>query len=696
MSETLLVELGCEELPAKLLVRQAEMFSSGMHKQLADAGLIDGGGSLRWLATPRRLAVLAEGVAGRQLDRKLERKGPAESAAFDAEGNPTRAAQGFARSVGLAVDQLDRLENEQGRWLYAEIEDPGKSLAELLPDMLDRVVREMAGARSMRWSEHCGEGSDRFLRPVRWLVALHGSAVLPVTLFGLQAGRDTRGHRIHAPGAHPIEKAGDYEAVLRQAYVVADHKERRDLIAGQVKACADSAGLHTQAEAALLDEVAGLVEWPVAVVGSFDERFLEVPAEALVSSMREHQKSFPLFTGEGKLAARFITVANLESEQPELMIHGFERVIRPRLADARFFYEQDRQRPLADRMERLGEMLFQERLGSLADKSGRLRDLSAELAPAFDADPADCARAALLCKCDLLTEMVGEFPELQGIMGRYYAQADGEPAAVAAAIQSHYLPRHAGDALPSDPAGRALAVADRMDSLVGVFAAGKKPKGGKDPFALRRAALAVVRILEQSRCGLSLDELIGKAADTLEAQVPVSEKDRSEIRRFLEDRLRSHLAERGIETNTLNAVTAGADSPVADFVDRAKAVQAFADDPEVESLVAANKRAANLLEQAGKKITSEIDADSLEIGAEKRLFEEVIEIEASIDELLAERDYPAVLKRLAGLRPALDRFFDDVMVMADDETLKNNRLALLHRLRALFLRIADVAKLGRA
>jgi len=692
MSDTLLIELGCEELPAKSLVRQAEMLSTGMHKQLADAGLMDAGSRLRWLATPRRLAILAEGVAQRQPDRKLERKGPAEKAAFDAEGNPTRAAEGFARSVGLAVDQLERLENEQGRWLYAEIEEPGKSLAGLLPEMLDKVVREMAGARSMRWSDR----SDRFLRPVRWLVVLHGSEVLPVSLFGLEAGRDTRGHRIHAPGAHAIEKAGDYEAVLREAYVVADYAARRNQIAEQVKACADSAGLQTQAEGVLLDEVTGLVEWPVAVVGSFDEAFLEVPAEALVSSMREHQKSFPLFTGDGKLAARFITVANLESEQPELMVQGFERVIRPRLADARFFYEQDRQRPLADRMERLGEMLFQERLGSLADKAGRLKGLAAALAPAFDADPTACARAALLCKCDLLTEMVGEFPELQGIMGRYYAQADGEPETVAAAIESHYLPRHAGDELPEDPTGRALAVADRMDSLVGVFAAGKKPKGGKDPFALRRAALAVVRILDQSRCPLSLDELIDNAADALKAQVPVSEEDRDEIRRFLDERLRSHLGERGIETNTLHAVTAGADSPVADFVDRAVAVQAFADDPEVESLIAANKRAANLLEQAGEIEISEIDASSLHLGSEKRLFEELVESEKAVEERLGERDYPAVLKRLAGLRPALDRFFDDVMVMVDDERLRTNRLALLSRLRALFLRIADVAKLGRA
>ncbi len=692
MSDSLLIELGCEEIPARALVRQAEMLSAGIAKQLADAGLLADSANVRWLATPRRLALVAEAVAERQPDRRLARKGPAEKAAFDADGNPTRAAEGFARSVGLKVDQLDRLENEQGRWLYAEIEQPGKTLAELLPDMLDKVVREMAGARSMRWSDR----SDRFLRPVRWLVVLHGAEVVPVSLFGLDAGRETRGHRIHAPGEHPIATVEDYEPVLEQACVLADHQRRRDRIAEQVRACAESAGLETQAESALLDEVTGLVEWPVAVVGSFDEAFLEVPPEALVSSMREHQKSFPLFTPEGALAARFITVANLESERPDLMIHGFERVIRPRLADARFFYEQDRQQPLSARLDRLDEMLFQERLGSLADKTRRLEKLAAELAPAFGAEAGACARAALLCKCDLLTEMVGEFPELQGTMGRYYALADGEPDAVATAIESHYLPRHAGDRLPEDPAGRTLAVADRLDSLVGVFAAGKKPKGGKDPFALRRAALAVARILEQSRCALSLDEFIARAAEALEARVPVDERTRREIRLFVDERLRAHLLERGIEANTLHAVTAGAGGSVADFVDRAQAVQAFAEDPEVESLIAANKRAANLLEQAGQENFGEIDADKLQIDAEKTLFAEVIEVEDALETLLNARDYPAALGRLAALRPALDRFFDDVMVMVEEEALKRNRLSLLQRLRALFLRIADVARLGRA
>jgi len=692
MSDSLLIELGCEEIPARALVHQAETLARGLGRQLADAGLSDNAEAVRWLATPRRLAVIATGVAGRQPDRKLKRKGPAERAAFDDQGNPTRAAEGFARSVGLEVDELDRLENEQGRWLYAEIDQPGRSLFDLLPEMLDKVVRDMAGARSMRWSDR----SDRFLRPVRWLVALHGTQVAPVSLFGLEAGRATRGHRIHAPGEHQIAAVADYEDVLETAFVIADYHTRRERIDQQVKACAESVGLRTQAESALLDEVTGLVEWPVAVVGSFDQTFLDVPAEALVSSMREHQKSFPLFTAEGDLAARFITVANIKSQQPELMIHGFERVIHPRLADARFFYRKDRQRPLADRLERLDEMLFQERLGSLADKTERLEKLAAELAPAFGADADACARAARLCKCDLLTEMVGEFPELQGTMGRYYALADGEAEGVARAIESHYLPRHAGDALPEDPVGRALAVADRLDSLVGVFAAGKKPRGGKDPFALRRAALALVRILEQSRCALSLDDLIAGAADALDARVQVDQAMHAEIRQFIDERLRSHLSEQGIETNTLHAVTAGAGGSVADFVDRARAVQAFADDPNVDSLVAANKRAANLLEQAGSAVCAEIDVDRLEIDAEKMLFDEVVEVEAALEALLDARDYPAVLGRLAALRPALDRFFDDVMVMVDEPDVKHNRLAVLQRLRALFLRIADVARLGRA
>lgn len=691
MSAPLLIELGCEELPAKALVGQAELLAAGLNKRLSDAGLLLAG-QVRWLATPRRLAVIAESVAERQPDRKLARKGPAESAAFDADGKPTRAAEGFARSVGLEVDQLQRLETEQGRWLYAEIDQPGQALAELLGGMLDEVVREMAGARSMRWSDR----SDRFLRPVRWLLALHGEHIVPCELFGLAAGNTTRGHRIHAPGEHVVASAERYEAVLEQAFVIADFDRRRARIAEQVQRCAADEGLATHDDPALVDEVAGLVEWPVAVVGQFEEEFLEVPAEALVSSMREHQKSFPLFDSDDRLAARFISVANLESRDPALMIHGFERVIRPRLADARFFYRKDRQQPLEARLERLQQMLFQERLGSLADKTARLEQLAAELAPLFGADTSITARAARLCKCDLMTEMVGEFPELQGTMGRYYALADGESEAVAVAIESHYLPRHAGDALPGDAAGQALAVADRLDTLVGIFAAGKKPKGGKDPFALRRAALALARILEATGCDASLADLLERSAAVLRTQLDVPAALIDELVRFIDDRLRAHLGDRGIETNTLHAVTAGTTGTVADFVARATAVQAFAEDPDAASLIAANKRAANLLEQAGSDDFGDVDRSSLQQDCEIALLDEVEICASALDTLLESNDYPAALKRLAQLRPALDRFFDEVMVMSDDAALKRNRLALLQRLRRLFLRIADVARLGRA
>jgi glycyl-tRNA synthetase beta chain len=691
MSAPLLIELGCEELPAKALVGQAELLAAGLKKRLADAGLLLDD-EVRWLATPRRLAVIAAAVAERQPDRKLERKGPAVSSAFDADGKPTRAAEGFARSVGLEVDQLQRLETEQGSWLYAEVDQPGQALAELLGGMLDEVVREMAGARSMRWSDR----TDRFLRPVRWLLALHGDAVVPCELFGLQAGNRTRGHRIHAPGEHVVASADRYEAVLEQAFVLADFDRRRARIAEQVRQCAADHGLATHDDPALIDEVAGLVEWPVAVVGRFEEEFLEVPAEALVSSMREHQKSFPLFDSDDRLAARFISVANLESRDPALMIHGFERVIRPRLADARFFYRQDRQQPLEARLERLQQMLFQEKLGSLADKTARLERLAAALAPLFGADPNVAARAARLAKCDLMTEMVGEFPELQGTMGRYYALADGEPPAVATAIESHYLPRHAGDALPADPAGQALAAADRLDTLVGVFAAGKKPKGGKDPFALRRAALALARILEATACTATVAELLAHSASVLRDQLEVPAALLDELTEFVDDRLRAHLGDRGIETNTLHAVTAGAAGTVADFVARAIAVQRFAEHPDAASLIAANKRAANLLEQAGEQDFGDVERSSLQEAAETALFDEVEACASGLGELLERGDYPAALTRLAQLRPALDRFFDEVMVMTDDAALKRNRLALLHRLRRLFLRIADVARLGRA
>lgn len=694
MSEAaeLLVELGCEELPARLLAAQAELLKSGVCKRLAEAGLIDSPAAGDWLATPRRLAVRVPGVRSRQADRVLERKGPAEDAAFDAEGKPTKAATGFARSVGMEVDQLERIDSGQGRRLYARVEQPGQALSELLPEMLDLTVREMAGARSMRWSDR----RDRFLRPVRWLVVLHGDRVIDMELFGLPAGRATRGHRIHAPGELELDQAGEYEAALEAARVLADPARRRARIAEQVERLARELKLAAAPAPELLDEVANLTEWPVAVAGAFDPAFLEVPPEALVSSMQQHQKCFPLRDAEGALANRFIAVANLESTDPAAMAAGFERVIRPRLADARFFWDTDRKRPLAERLPRLDEIRFGDRLGSVGDKTRRLERLAAELAPALNADPEVTRRAAVLCKCDLVTEMVGEFPELQGIMGRHYALADGEPAPVAEAIESHYRPRQAGDQLPADRAGQTLGLADRLDTLVGAFASGQKPTGGKDPFALRRAALGAVRILEATGCEQPLAALLGQAGRDLEGLVPVDPALLSEVEAFVMDRLRSYAAEAGIETNTVHAVAAGQPGSVADFLARARAVQAFADDPKAASLITANKRISNLLRQAENEEIGDVDERCLHDDDEKRLFNDLVQAEDELGVLLDQADYPAALRRLAQIKASVDGFFDRVMVMTDESALRRNRLALLARLRAQFVRIADVARLGRA
>lgn len=694
MSEALLFELGCEELPARSLQRQAAQLAEGLFQGLMDAGLVVDGGqdSVRWMATPRRLAVRIEGVVERQADRVLERKGPAEQAAFDAEGQPTRAALGFARSVGLEVDQLDRFENEQGRWLYAEVKQPGEPLDVILQDVVDRVVRDMASARSMRWSDR----KDRFLRPVRWIVALHGSKVVPATLFGLEAGRETRGHRIHARDALRLDHADDYESTLEQAHVVADFHQRRHRIEEQVLRCAEEVGLEYRADEALLDEVTGLVEWPVAVVGGFDAAFLDVPPEALVSAMRVHQKCFPLYHRDGRLAPRFITIANLESQDPALMIHGFERVIRPRLADARFFFEQDRAQLLESRYERLATMQFQDRLGSLADKTLRIRGLGQRLAQTFGAEDEVVDRAARLAKCDLMTEMVGEFPELQGTMGMHYALAEGESEAVARAIESHYLPRHAGDRLPADAAGQVLAVADRLDTLVGVFAVGKKPKGSKDPFALRRAAQGVVRILVDADIDLSLGELVVLAGEFLKGQVEVEPTTLDEVEGFILDRLRAWLGEQGVAVNTVRAVEAGESTSIADFVRRVHGLQRFADDPEMESLIAANKRAANLLKQAGSESFGEVDRNLMKIEAETSLFDAIQNAEIEVEKALSGGQDEAALSSLSALKPVVDAFFDEVMVMDEDAQQQNNRLALLNRLRSVFLSVGDVALLGRA
>ncbi len=700
MSEqaTLLIELGCEELPARKLADQARGLFDGLARRFEEAGLDFERQNSRWLATPRRLAVLFAGMPGGQPDQVQERLGPAVEVAFDDDGNPTRAGEGFARSVGLSIDQVQRRETEQGTRLYARVEKPGARLETLLPDMLAATLGELAGARSMRWSET----GERFLRPLRWLVALHGRSVLSVEAYGLTAGRTSAGHRIHAPGELDIESAEGYAAQLEQAFVLADPADRRQRIEAQVAALAEKAGLVAHADPELIDEVANLVEWPAGLLCDFDTGFLDVPAEALVSSMQQHQKFFPLHEPDGALSNRFVAVANLESTDPEAVRSGFERVIRPRLADAKFFWDQDRRQTLESRVPALDRVVFQERLGSLGDKTRRLERLVARLASSggLASGAADsAARAARLCKCDLLTEMVGEFPDLQGTMGRHYARHEGEPEAVAAAIESHYRPRFAADDLPADEAGRLLALADRLDTLVGVFAAGKKPRGSKDPFALRRAALGVARILVESEFPREFQALIREdVAGVLEAEtsgLDLSQETLVEVERFILDRLRAWSREQGIETNTFHAVSAGRMTSLADFMARARAVQAFAETGDGASLIAANKRISNILKKSDGDTFDSFDRDLMKENAETRLAEQISEVSRQLDPLRAAADYSALLQVLSSLRPAVDGFFDQVMVMDEDPRLRANRLALLSRLRGLVADVADLAQLGR-
>ncbi|QKT03632.1 glycine--tRNA ligase subunit beta [Ectothiorhodospiraceae bacterium 2226] len=682
----LLIELGTEELPPKALKRLGEAFAQGLRDGLERAQL--GFEALTHYETPRRLAVLIAGLETLQPDRPFERRGPALRAAFDAEGKPTRAAQGFAGSCGVAVEALERLENEQGAWLVYRGVEPGKAAGELVPALVGEALAALPIPKRMRW----GSSTAEFVRPAHWLVLLFGDEVLDAEVLGLPAGRTTRGHRFHAPEPIELARPGDYAAVLEErGRVVASFAERRERVRRQVLAAAQSLGGEAVIGEDLLDEVTGMVEWPVALAGSFDKRFLEVPAEALVSSMRGHQKYFHVVDGAGRLLPHFIAVANIESRQPDAVRHGNERVIRPRLADAAFFWAQDRAQPLEAQLEPLKAVVFHKRLGSLYDKSTRVAALARRVAEQIGAEPAEAERAGLLSKCDLLTHMVGEFPELQGIMGRYYAMAAGEPEGVAQALDEQYMPRYAGDALPQDPVGQAVSIADKLDSLVGIFGVGEAPTGDKDPYALRRAALGVLRIaIEQRLAALDvpalLDAAVAAFGDALE-RAPVEA-----VYDFMLERLRGYYAEAGVTADVFDAVHALRPAQPADFDARVRAVTAFRALPEAEALAAANKRCANILRQAGER-PEQLDAARLVEPAERALADAVERMAAEVEPRLAARDYEAALRALAGLRAPVDTFFDQVMVMAEDADLKRNRLALLARLQGLFLRVADIARL---
>ena len=689
MSDTrdLLIEIGTEELPPKALRRLSLAFADEMAKGLDGASIEPE--KIRVYATPRRLALLLKALPTAQSDRETTRRGPAVAAAFDDEGCATQAAIGFAKSCGVEVEELDQLETKKGSWLSFRAIEKGQPTTALIPDLVSRALAALPIPKRMRW----GDRDDEFVRPVHWVVLLFGDEVIDATILGIKAGRSTHGHRFHHPEAIYLAEPEAYLPILEtEGHVLADYAARQEAIRAQVIEQANTLGGEAIVDDALLNEVTALVEWPVAISGRFDETFLEVPSEALISSMQDHQKYFPVVDAEGKLLPHFITVANLISTDPVQIQAGNERVIRPRLADAAFFWNQDRKQPLEERADRLRSMVFQKQLGTLFDKKERISELAGRIAKLIGDQPGHAERAAQLCKCDLLTNMVNEFPELQGIMGRYYATHDGEADAVATAIEEHYLPRFAGDDLPATATGQAVALADRLDSMVGIFATGQQPTGVKDPFALRRAALGVIRICIEQQLDLDLETLLNAAADALEQKIDARSAV-NDVFVYIMDRLLGYYQDKGVDVDLIDAVLATRPTRLLDLDQRIKACQAFRSLPEASSLAAANKRISNILKKTDEDIPEQVDISQLVDNAEKKLATVLNELNTEVVPLMEAGDYTPALTRLAALRESVDAFFDEVMVMVDDDALRTNRLALLRNLSSLFLRVADLSRL---
>ena len=686
MLQDLLVEIGTEELPPKALPTLSAAFTDSIVKGLADAGLQ--AETIIPYAAPRRLAVWVKGVAAQQADQIIEKRGPALKGAFDASGNPTKAALAFAASCGVAVADLGKLETDKGAWLVFRQQQAGQATAALFPAMVEKSLASLPIPKRMRW----GSGTAEFVRPVHWIVMLADEAVIDAEILGIKTGRESYGHRFHAPDAVSITSPATYAAQLQTAFVVADFAARRDTIRQQVQTSAASFGGTAVMPEGLLDEVTALVEYPNAVAGKFEERFLDVPQEALISTMQDNQKYFALVDANGKLMPHFITIANIDSRDVARVAEGNERVIRPRFSDAEFFWTQDKKQTLASRREGLKTMVFQQKLGTLYDKSARVAQLAAYIAEQLGADAALAVRAAELGKCDLITNMVFEFTELQGIMGRYYANHDGEAAEVAAALDEQYMPRFAGDELPASKTGQILALAERLDTLAGIFGIGQKPTGAKDPFGLRRAALGALRLLIEKQLPLDLADLLDKAADNLSAQLG-SKPVTNETVDYILERLRGYYQEQGIGGDVVEAVAALKPTQPLDFDRRVKAVAAFRQLTAAESLAAANKRISNILKKVDGELPQTVNADLLQLPAEQALAQAVQAQQDKVLPLFASGDYEAALLSLAELREPVDQFFDEVMVMADDVALKNNRLALLNSLRGLFLRVADLSVL---
>ncbi len=687
-----LIEIGTEELPPKALNKLADAFANGIESGLKDAGI--NFEKIKTYASPRRLAVLIDGVDEAQADRDIEKLGPNVKAAYDKDGNPSKAAQGFARGCGVEVADLATTQTDKGERLVFKIEEVGKPTPALMPEIVSQSLAKLPIPKRMRW----GNSTAEFVRPVHWVVMLFGHDVIEAEILGIKSGRESRGHRFHHPEVINLQSPEDYVARMKSpGYVLVDRDERIALVKQQAEAAAEKLAGKALIDANLLEEVSALVEWPVAVSGDFDKEFLSVPAESLISSMQDHQKYFPVIDKDGKLMPHFITISNIESKDPTKVKEGNERVIRPRLGDAKFFWEQDSKKKLEDHIESLNKVVFQNKLGSVGDKSRRVASIAEAIAKQLNENTQYAKRAGLLSKCDLMTEMVCEFSDLQGIMGRYYAINDGEPAEVADALDEQYMPRFAGDNLPKGKTGQIVSIADKLDTLLGIFAIGQKPTGEKDPFALRRAALGALRILIECELDLDLTDLLGYAAQAYGDQLD-GEKAIDDVIAFMLERLKVYYTSQVIDgqkisVDVYDAVMALRPTHPMDFNRRIHAVNDFRKLDEAESLAAANKRIGNILKKVKGELPAAIDDALLQEAQEKTLNEKLQTMAAKVLPLFEAGNYSEALQQLAALRDPIDAFFEAVMVMADDEALKNNRLAMLSQLHNLFMKAADLSRL---
>lgn len=681
-AQDFLVELGTEELPPKALATLGDAFLAGIEKGLQAAGL--NYTSKQVYAAPRRLAVLIRQLDVQQPDRSINIDGPPLQAAFK-DGEPTQAALGFAKKCGVELSEID----QSGAKLRFSQHIPGKETASLLPTIVEDSLNDLPIPKRMRWAA----SREEFVRPTQWLVMLLGDQVVDCTILSQQAGRESRGHRFHHPENVVITTPANYVEDLRKAYVLADFAERRELIAKRTAELAMQQEGTAIVPPALLDEVTALVEWPVPLVCSFEERFLEVPQEALITTMQDNQKYFCLLDSEGKLLPRFITVANVESRDPQQIVQGNEKVVRPRLTDAEFFFKQDKKQPLETFNERLKNVVFQAQLGTVYDKAERVSRLAAFIAPLIGGDAQRASRAGLLSKCDLATEMVGEFPEMQGVAGYYYALNDGEPEDVALALNEQYMPRGAGAELPQTLTGAAVAIADKLDTLVGIFGIGMLPTGSKDPYALRRAALGVLRILIEKQLDLDLTGAVEFAVKQFGGKVKAAGLA-EQVLEFIFDRLRARYEDEGIDVATYLSVRALKPGSALDFDQRVQAVQAFRKLPEAEALAAVNKRVSNLLGKAEGAIAEQVEPKYFDNANEFSLYSAIQQADQAVQPMAAARQYSESLARLAALRDPVDAFFEAVMVNAEDAKVRANRYALLSRLRGLFLGVADISLLG--